>query len=330
MITSAAHEFGLVSRLLSKRAPTLRIAWCGLGLLLLHCLAVAAPPAPSASVADSVLVLGRISDDPKAHYEQLKPLLDYVVPRMRDVGIAEGRILMARDAQQMTSYLRRGRVDWVTETSGTSMQLQKRAGAKPLVLTERGGVSRYHSVFFVRKDSGISSLADLKGHCIAFQSTASTSAYIVPAATLLDQDLQLEILLSPLDRPTPDSVGYVFARSELNISAWVHKRLVDAGALSSLDWNDARRMPAAFRRDMKIIHETPDYPRALEMVRADLDTRVQARLREVLLDAANDPAAREALSLFFQTTRFLPVEPAAMEGLDRVRDAATRVREQVE
>jgi len=36
---------------------------------------------------DPVLVLGRISDDPQAHYEQLQPLLDYVVARMRDVGI---------------------------------------------------------------------------------------------------------------------------------------------------------------------------------------------------------------------------------------------------
>ncbi len=330
MITSAAHGFGLVSHLLSMRGPTLRIAWFGLALLLLPSLALAAPPAPSVSDEGSVLVLGRISDDPKAHYEQLKPLLDYVVPRMRDVGITEGRILMARDAQQMNSYLRRGRVDWVTETSGTGMQLQKRAGAKPLLLTERGGVSRYHSVFFVRKDSNISTLADLKGRSIAFQSTASTSAYIVPAAALLDQGLQLEILLSPLDRPTPDSVGYVFARSELNIAAWVHKRLVDAGVLSSLDWNDGRRMPAAFRQDLKIIQETADYPRALEMVRGDLDSNVEARLREVLLEAAEDPAAREAMSLFFRTTRFLPVDAAALEGLDRVRDGAIRVREQVE
>ncbi len=64
---------------------------------------------------DPVLVLGRISDDPQAHYEQLQPLLDYVVARMHDVGIQEGRVLMARDPQQMASYLRRGRVDWVTE-----------------------------------------------------------------------------------------------------------------------------------------------------------------------------------------------------------------------
>ena len=158
------------------RALTLRTAWFGLALLLLNGIADAATPAPSGANDDHVLVLGRISDDPKAHYEQLKPLLDYVIPRMHDVGITEGRILMARDTQQMTSYLRRGRVDWVTETSGTGMQLQKRAGAKPLLLTERGGVSRYHSVFFARKDSGINSPADLKGRSIAFQSTGSTSA----------------------------------------------------------------------------------------------------------------------------------------------------------
>ena len=312
------------------RALTLRIAWFGLALLLLNGIADAATPAPSGANDDHVLVLGRISDDPKAHYEQLKPLLDYVIPRMQDVGITEGRILMARDTQQMTSYLRRGRVDWVTETSGTGMQLQKRAGAKPLLLTERGGVSRYHSVFFARKDSGINSLADLKGHSIAFQSTGSTSAYIVPASALLDEGLQLEILLTPMDRPTPDLVGYVFARSELNIAAWVHKRLVDAGVFSSLDWNDARRLPPAFRHDLKIIHETPEYPRALEMVRGDMDPKIEARLREVLLQAAEDPDAREAMTLFFRTTRFMPVDPASQEGLDRLRDGLARVREQVE
>ena len=68
----------------------------------------------------SVLVLGRVSDDPKAHYDQLKPLLDYVVPRMASVGIRSGRILMAKDLQQMASYLRRSRVDWVNETAGNA------------------------------------------------------------------------------------------------------------------------------------------------------------------------------------------------------------------
>lgn len=309
----------------------MRTAWFGLALALCGAALTPASIAPANAAGDSqVLVLGRISDDPKAHYEQLKPLLDYVVPRMKDVGITEGRILMARDAQQMTSYLRRGRVDWVTETAGTGMRLQERAHARPLLLTERGGVSRYHGVFFVRRDSGLERLEDLKGRTVAFQNTASTSAYFAPAVALMDAGQQLEILLSPMDRPAPDSVGYLFARSELNIAAWVHKRLVDAGVVSNLDWDDVRRMPPAFRRDFRVIHETQDYPRALEMVRGDLDPKIEARLREVLLEAGQDPAAREALQTFFRTTRFLPVDPASQQALDHLRRGVMRVREQVE
>ena len=277
-----------------------------------------------------VLVLGRISDDPNAHYAQLKPLLDYVVPRMRDVGITEGRILMARDAQQMASYLRRDRVDWVTETASTAVQLQQRAAARPLLLTERNGVSSYHTVFFARKESPIRAIGDLKGHTLALQSTASTSAYMVPMTELLDANLSPEILLAPTDQPSPDRVGYVFARSELNIASWVHKSVVDAGALSSLDWNDPRRVPDAFKADFRVVHESHPYPRALELVRAGMEPAVEARLREVLLQASQDPAARDALQLFFNTSRFLELDPESEQALQALRTGVQRVRSEVE
>lgn len=285
---------------------------------------------PAIAVEDHVLVLGRISDNPQAHYEQLKPLLDYVVPRMRDVGITEGRILMARNAQQMASYLRRGRVDWVTETAGTAMQLQQQADAEPILITERNGVSRYHTVFFVRRDSGIDSLQALRGHSIAFQNAASTSAYFVPAVELLDLELPMEILLSPMDRPAAGSVGYLFARSELNISTWVHKRLVDAGAMSNLDWDNPQHMPPVYRDDMVIIHATPPYPRALEMVRGDLDGKMRARLRQVLIEAADDPDAHEALLRFFKTTHFLPIDAGSRHALDALREGIVRVGAEIE
>lgn len=78
-------------------------------------LLVAVVAMPSARAEDGVLVLGRVSDDPNSHYAGMKLLLDHVVERMHDVGIREGRVLMARDALQMASYLRRGRVDWVSK-----------------------------------------------------------------------------------------------------------------------------------------------------------------------------------------------------------------------
>lgn len=277
-----------------------------------------------------VLVLGRVSDDPKAHYDQLKPLLDYVIPRMASVGIHSGRILMAKDLQQMSSYLRRGRVDWINETAGNAAVLERRGVAHSFLVSERDGAPRYHGIFFVHRDSPIYSLADLPGHSVAFQSPYSTSAYYLPAAQLLDAGQSLELLLSPMDKPAPDRVGYVFARTELNITTWVHKRLVDAGVLSDLDWRNPARMPPAFSRDFRVIGRTRDVPRALMLVRNGMEPRVQARLRQVLLEAAQDPEASEALRRFMNTGRFLPITAEDRQALDRLAVGVQRVRAEVE
>lgn len=278
----------------------------------------------------SELVLGRVSDDPKDDYGNLRPMLDYVVPRMAAVGIRSGRILMARDAQQMLSYLRRGKVDWLTETPGSAETYRERAGARVLLLTERGGQSRYQSVLFARVDSGIRSLADLRGRSIGFQNNASTSAYFLPAIEILGAGLPLVVLASPSDRPSPDVVGFVFARSELNISTWVHKGLVDAGAFSEQDWQDLERLPEAFRGDLQVFHRSDFVPRAMEVVRGDLDPRIAARLREVLLGAANDPEAGPALQALWGTTRFSEVDAESARALQAFGIGVQRIRTEVE
>ncbi len=314
--------------LVSACCGLLLVALAGLGPA--HAQPARAGVAPPPEDDASVLVLGRISDDPKSHYEQLKPLLEYVVPRMASVGIRSGRILMARDFQQMASYMRRGRVDWVTETSGNAVLLEQRADARSMLITERDGASRYHSVFFVRRDSTIRTLEDLSGHSVAFQSPYSTSAYYLPASMLLESGQRMDLLLSPMDRPPVDSVGYLFARTELNITTWVHKRLVDAGVLSNLDWISPQRLPPAFAADFRIIAESQDVPRALVLTRAGLDPKVEARLRDVLMEASNDPDAGEAMRLFLGTSRFLPISTEDRQALDDLGTGVARVRREVE
>ncbi|HRO63770.1 phosphate/phosphite/phosphonate ABC transporter substrate-binding protein [Thermomonas sp.] len=301
----------------------------------LLCLLVAfVPVAAAQSVPEDpdagVLVLGRISDNPKAHFEELKPLLDYLVPRLREVGIRSGRILMARDLQQMSSYLRRGRVDLINETAGNASVLEDRGVAHTFLISERDGVLRYHSLFFVRQDSPIESLSDLRGHSVAFQSPYSTSAYYLPASHLLAEGESLEPLLSPTDKPARDRVGYLYARTELNITTWVHKRLVDAGVLSNLDWIDPHRVPRAYLPDLRIIGRSEDVPRALMLARSGMDPRVEARLRELLLEAANDPAAAVALRKFMGTTRFVPIDETDRAALRRLARGVQRLRREVE
>jgi phosphonate transport system substrate-binding protein len=249
---------------------------------------------------------------------------------MASVGIRSGRILMAKDLQQMASYLRRGRVDWVNETAGNAALLERRGVAKSFLVTEREGATRYHSVFFVRRDSPVRSLKDLAGRSVAFQNPYSTSAYYLPAAQLLEQGMTLELLLSPMDKPAPDTVSYLFARTELNITTWVHKRLVDAGVFSNLDWSNPQRMPPSFMQDFRIVGRSDDVPRALMLARHGMDPKVEARLREVLMEASTDPDAGEVLRRFIDTSRFVPINDEDRRALDRLGKGVQRVRSEVE
>jgi phosphonate transport system substrate-binding protein len=285
--------------------------------------------ASGAAADPGVLVLGRISDDPQRHYDQLKPLLDYVVPRMADVGIREGRILMARDASRMTSYLRHGRVDWVTETAATGLTLMRRASAPVLLLTERNGVSHYRSVVFVRNDSPIRTMGDLRGRRLALQNPGSTSAYLLPAIALLDAGVPMEILPSPTDRPRSGGVGYVFGNTEANIATWVMKGVIDAGAFSDVDFAELQaRDPRA--ASLRVVGRSMSAPRAMEIVRVDLDPRVRDRLQAVLLQASVDPEAAPALRRFFGTTRFAEVTAENAAALEVLAEAARRTREAIE
>lgn len=323
---SRTGRAGQLHNALEARRPR----WVGFTLALwsLVLLALGAGRVDAQPDADtsSTLVVGRISDNPKRHYDQLKALLDYVVPRMADVGIREGRVLMARDAQQMASYLRRGRVDWVTETPAHALLLGDETGARILVVTQRSGLSSYSTVIFARRDRGIDSLLDLRGRVVAFQNINSTSSYYAPAAAILATGLRLDILPTPDERPRASDVGYVFASSEGNIATWVHKGLVDAGAFSNIDWEDLKSLPDRFVDQLKIVHETPSFPRGVEIVRSDLRPEVRDRLRAILLAAGEDPQAREPLLRFFGTDRFVEPDAGFREEMRILRDSVTRVR----
>ena len=110
----------------------------------------------------------------------------------------------------------------------------------------------------------------------------------------------------------------------------MHKGLADAGAVSILDWEDETRFPDAFKDDFRVIHQTAPYPRALELTRGDLRPEVRERLREVLLEAAGDPEAGNALAQFFGTSRFLPLDRETGKVLDALRVGVGRVRAEVE
>lgn len=276
------------------------------------------------------IVIGRITDNPRVDYVRLQRMLDVVLPQLADQGIHEGAVLLARDPQQMAGYLRRGRVDWVTETPAMAAELQSRSGAQPFLRALREDRNVYRSLLFVRRDSGIRSLADLRGKRLALQTRASTSAFYLPLITLLDARLPLTELAAPDDQPGTDEVGFLLVRSELNIATWVHKGLADAGALSNLDWDNPRRMPPGFRKDFRVIAESDSVPRAIELVRKDLPAPLAAALRDILLDIDDQPEAADALRGYFATSRFDVIDAETQRSLTALNARIPPLRRELE
>lgn len=322
-LTHAYHR-GLGSIEINRMRPATHI------VLIAALLAVALFAAPTqAAEAQRLLVMGRVSDDPRAHYGAVKPMLDYMVERLRPLGITGGEVLMARDANQMVSYLRQGKVDWVAETPGAALHLVDQAEARILLAAWRGGLASYHSLVVVRSDSPIEQLADLDGRHIAFQHPNSTSGYLVPAALMLGSGLNLALLGSPADRPIVGIAGYSFARSESNQVAWLRNGLVDALAFSTQDWQLLVEEPG-IDDEFRVIARTEPIPRALELVRVDLDPMLADALERTLLEANDDPAAASALQAYYRTDRFVQLSEDDLARLASLREGLKRVRSEVE
>lgn len=281
----------------------------GLALLIL-----AAP-----SYAKDTLVIGKVSINPKKHFHTLQPIAQYVANQMQDLGITQSKVVLARNNDHMVRLLKSGQVDWVTETPFPAIEFEERAGAEMLLRKWKKGVPEYHTVFFTRKDSGIDSLAQLPGKTIAFEDEGSSSAYFIPAATLIQQQLPLFYIDRPRQKPPTGKVGYLFSGAEINTSTWVHKGITDVGALSNLDWNRDDHVPLKFKTDFKVIHRTPPFPRAIELVNSKLSPAIKERLKEILLNIHQDEQATEVLKAYQKTTRFDAVDAKLEASIEQAR-----------
>ena len=272
------------------------------------------------------LVIGKVSNNPKKHYRYLKPIADYVANKMQDLGIKRAKVRMANNNHKMLMLLQSGQVDWVTETLFSALIFNEKANAQFLLRKWKKGVPDYYTVFFTRNDSGIKQLSDLKGKMIALEDRGSTTAFFLPIMALLQQNLNLLELTSLRESVPSGSVGYVFSHQEINTSTWVHKGLVSVGAYNNLDWEKEDHNPSAFRKDMHIFYKTRPYPRAIELVRNNLDPKIRERLKQILLHIHEDPKAKQVLYSYQKTTRFDEISADVLIELERAKTILDKVQ----
>lgn len=284
-----------------------------------------APGASSASAPkeEHFIIVGSISQTIKEEVESAQPFADYLARHLRSLGVTSGRVAVATDIKKMGGLMKKQQVDIFFDSPYPVLEVSRISGAKPLLLRLKRGERTYRSLIFVRKDSGIESLGDLKEKFLSLEESFSTTGYMVPMSMLLQAGVAVKEYPDTKVPVAPGRVGYIFSKSDENTMFWVLNRRVAAGALDRRSFN---KLGGKRRNELKIIQESIDIPRQILLHRSGLPPRWIAAIKKVLLKMHEDPNGKKALYEFNKTTKFVEFQTDPEAALRPVREMMDLVK----
>jgi len=279
-------------------------------------LVVAALPTPQVMGATQIINIGSIAVHPVDEIKRFWPLTSYLAKHLQPDGIKEGKIVVVKSIPEMADFMRQGKVDLFIDSPFPAMAVSRLSDSKFLLRRWKKGMVDYRAVIFVRKDSGISQLEDLKGKIIAFEEPFSTSTYFLPKLVMVEKGLKLVHKRAASYPVSPDEVGYVFVGNDPNAMFWVLKGRAAAGVMNNQNYLKEAR---GYLETLKIIYETFSIPRQIVCYRADLDPKLAARIKEILVTMDQSEEGRKVLKDFEGTTKFDEISDQAMLSLSKLQ-----------
>jgi len=204
------------------------------------------------------------------------------------------------------------KVDIYIDSVFPVIAVNKATGSKVILRRWKKGVAEYKSVIFTRKDSGITTVAELKGNIIAFEDSFSSGGYFLPKLLLENAGLKLTEKRTTKQSIAKDEIGYVFSADDVNTMTWVLRKKVQAGAMSLATFKKEAR---AAIKDLVVIDQSFVVPRHIVSVRGDLSSERVSQLKKILLDMTESEEGRKALLDFQKTTKFDAIPDGALKPI---------------
>ena len=165
-----------------------------------------------------------------------------------------------------------------------SVQLEMVPIARPINLD---GSSTYWGYIFVRRDSGIESVEQMRGTRIALVEKATTAGYVFPSAWL--KGLGVENL--------EEFFGEVqfWGSHDASIQAVLEGR-ADVGAAKNTLWEHLSASDERIESELRILATSPQVPSNGLLLSRDLPENLGRRISEILVGLADDPAGADVLA----------------------------------
>ncbi len=157
------------------------------------------------------------------------------------------------------------------------------------------GVSTYHGLIFVRKDSGIRSAKDMRGKRFAFVDKATTAGYLLPLEYFAEN--RVRNYRSYLKE-------FYFTGTHEDAIYDVLNRKADVGAAKNTVFDRIASSDDRVRNGLTVLATSPDVPENGLAVRKTLDPALISSLKEALLNMSTDSEGKNILD-YFGAHRFI-------------------------
>ena len=234
--------------------------------------------------------------------EDLKPISDYLTERL---GV-KVEAFTASNYIGVVEGLGSGSVDFGIIPPFSSLLAQKQSNAKP-ILTSKGktGKPGYTAELYVRKDSGIKSLQDVKGKKVAFVDPSSSSGYIYPGAMLVEAGLNLD-----------KDISYQFSGGhDKSLQLLLNKDVDVIATFDGVEDRYAKDFPQA-KTDIQKLATSDMIPGVMVTTSSKMDKELQDKLEKALRDVENDPKMKELFTKMFSITGFTDVDQDAYKKVE--------------
>ena len=204
------------------------------------------------------------------------------------------------------------KVDLVWFGGFTHVQANLRSGGKIIPLAQREEDTKFQSVFIAKTDSGIKSLADMKGKQVSFGSQSSTSGHLMPRSFLLQANIN----------PEKDFARIAYSGAHDATIASVVSGKVDAAALDITVWRKFVGENKVDTKAVDVFYTTPGYFNYNWSVHADMPKALQDTVKAALL--ALDPAKPDQAEILRlnRASRYIATQPENYKGLEAAARSA--------
>jgi len=207
-------------------------------------------------------------------------------------------------------------VDLVWFGGFTHVQAQLRSGGKIVPIAQREEDTQFRSVFIAKTDSGIKTLADLKGKQVSFGSQSSTSGHLMPRSFLLEAKID----------PEKDFKRVAYSGAHDATIASVVGGRVDAAALDITVWRKFVDEKKVDTTKVNVFYTTPPYFNYNWSVHADMPAAQRERITKALLDLSMaTPEGKEILTLN-RATKYIATSPENYKGLETAGRSAGLIK----